>query len=155
MPFLQHDAPTRLEEEMIWLLRIGLGALPRGPGETAVIAWDEIVMTRELAPRELDYAMRNLGDVMIEAALRVSRAADPLLCDAGERFDASFTALVRVFQDGRKTELRVGPGELECDSAGVAIAGARAAVVAGIARLRQLAGDAMTRQFSQERRVDV
>jgi hypothetical protein len=61
---------------------------------------------------------------------------------------------VRVFRGGQPIELRVGPGELECDNAGVAIAGARAGVIAGIARLRQLAGDAMTRQFSQERRIE-
>ena len=140
---------------MIWLLRIGMGALPRGPGERAAMAWDEILMTRELSPREAEYAMRNVGDVMIEGAQRSARIVDPLLMDAGARFDASFTALVRVFRDAVKTEIRVGPAELECDNAGVAIAGARAGVIAGIARLRQLAGDAMTRQFSQERRVDV
>jgi hypothetical protein len=139
---------------MVWLLRIGMGALPRGHGERAVMAWDEIVITRELAARELDHAMRHIGDTMIEGSLRIARTIDPLLCDCGGRFDASYSALVRVFRGGQPIELRVGPGELECDNAGVAIAGARAGVVAGIARLRQLAGDAMTRQFSQERRIE-
>ena len=140
---------------MVWLLRLGLGAVPRRGGETAAMAWEEVVMTRELNAREMDYAMRATADVMVEAALKMARQIDPVIVKFGDRYDASFTGLARVFQNGVKTEVRAGPGDFECDNQGVAIAAGRAGVIAGIARLRQLAGHAMTRQFSQTRRVEM
>lgn len=139
---------------MVWLLRLGLGAIPRGPGESAAMAWEEVLITPGMDARRRNYVQHKVAEAMIESAVRIAHRIDPLLVNGGQTFDAAFTALARAHQGGDKHDARHGPAQIALDHVGVAIAASRAATAAGIATLRELAGGAIARQFSQERTID-